>query len=85
MLEKAFQYNMEKGEWVQCTDANLAEKDIEKLSYALIIKNDEYNKNGVYVRCLMHREDEKNLSCVLSYGQSYMGSAGNGGTSGESS
>ena len=58
MLEKAFQYNMEKGEWVQCIDVNLAEKDIENLHYALIVEHNGCDRNGIYVRCPKHREDE---------------------------
>lgn len=63
MLEKAFQYNMEKGEWVQCIDVNLAEKDIENLHYALIVEHNGCYRNGIYVRCPKHREDEKIVSC----------------------
>ena len=59
MVEMSFQYSLEKGEWIQCTDMELIRKDIEKLHYALLVENSDRDKDELYVRCPMHREDEK--------------------------
>ena len=61
MLDIAFQYSYEKKDWVQCTNTDFVEKNIEELPIVPLVERIGYeneNVNGLRVYCHKHQKIE---------------------------
>lgn len=59
MINRAFQYDLNSGEWVEIEDKNFIDTDIEKLPATLALNIENFQSKKKYVFCPKHKDFEE--------------------------